>query len=393
MKRICRLICLLIVVWNMGTAQAQIPGLEPEQDWDLTGYVKYMATGNFPDQQSNGLDHLIHQRFNLEYRVTPDFRLNAGMRNRLLWGDTAETPEFGRLVEQDLGYFDLSTNWLDKNGIVGNSQFDRLYVNWDKDDWQLRGGRFRINWAMTALWNPNDIFNSYSIYDFDYEERSGTDALMVSRKLDFASSAEVVYSPSEDNKLESYAARYLFNYQGWDIQFIAGKANLDRVIGAGFAGDIKGAGFRGEITWFSPTRDEWRGEPLDSTSVSTLELDYSFGGRRNWMARASVMYISEPLAPDNALLFLNLPLTARTLSFTEWSWYTDAGFDITPLSRLTFSGTYYNDDSFFLGASNTYSLADDWQLLAVLQRFDGSNESLFGQTASTLLFMQVRWSF
>ncbi|WP_299013958.1 hypothetical protein [uncultured Photobacterium sp.] len=381
--------------WSLvcSSVLAQIPGLEPEKDWELNGYVKYMATGNFPDKQSNGLDHLLHQRINFEYRFSPDFRFNAGMRNRLFGGDTAETPEFGRLVELDQGYMDLSTNWLDKNGVVGNSQFDRLYISWNKSDWQLQAGRFRINWGMTTLWNPNDIFNSYSIYDFDYEERSGTDAMMASRKLGFASSVEVVYSPSEDNELESYAVRYLFNYEGWDIQLLAGKANLDQVIGGGFAGDIRGAGFRGEITWFDPVRDEWKGKTLESSSVASLEFDYSFGGKHNWMARASVIHISNPEDPENALLFLNLPLTARTLSFTELAWYADAGFDLTALSRLTISGTYYDDGSFFLGASNSYSLTDDWQVLTVLQRFDGSSESLFGQTASSLLFLQLRWSF
>ncbi|WP_261396661.1 hypothetical protein [Photobacterium rosenbergii] len=374
-------------------ANAQIPGLEPEKNWDLNGYVKYMATGTLPDSGSNGLDHLIHQRFNFEYRFNEQLRFNAGMRNRLLFGDTAEIPGYGELVAIDTGYMDLSKNWLDKKGVVGNSQFDRLYVNWQRDDWQVRGGRFRINWAMATLWNPNDIFNSYSIYDFDYEERAGSDAVMVSRKLGFASSVDVVVNPNSDSDLNSYAGRYLFNHKGWDYQVLAGKSLLDNVIGAGFAGDVQGAGLRGEFTWFEPTKDQWRGEELEHTAVATLETDYSFGGQRNWMARGAVLYISNPQGPQNAIAFLNLPLTARTLSFTRWTAYADASLDVTPLSRLTLSASYYDDGSYFIGASNSYSLADDWQLLGVIQRFDGSGNSLFGETASTLLFAQIRWNF
>lgn len=385
--------CLVVAGVLSASVMAQVPGLEPEQDWDLNGYVKYMATATLPDGQSSGLDHLVHQRFNFEYRFSSDIRFNVGMRNRLLFGDTAETPGFGQLVGFDPGYMDLSTNWLDKNGVVGTTQFDRLYLTWQHDDWQLQTGRFRINWGMTTLWNPNDIFNSYSIYDFDYEERSGSDAVMLSRKLGFASSVDVVYSPSQDSELDSYAGRYFFNRQGWDGQLLVGKSGLDHVIGAGFAGDIKGAGFRGELSWFDPVYDDWKGEALESTSVASLEVDYSFGGKRNWMARAAVLHISNPRDPQNALLFLNLPLTARTLSFTNLSWYVDAGFDVSPLSRLIFSATYYDDGSFFVGANNTYSLSDDWQMLTVIQRFDGSSDSLFGQTASTLLYWQVRWSF
>ena len=372
---------------------AQIPGLEPEKNWDLTGYVKYMATATLPDGPSNRLDHLIHQRVNVEYRWSEQLRFNAGMRNRLLFGDTAEIPGYGDVIAWDPGYWDLSKNWLDKKGVVGNSQFDRLYLDWQRDEWQLRGGRFRINWAMATLWNPNDIFNAYSIYDFDYEERPGSDALMMSRKLGFASSLDVVYSPRSDSDLHSYAGRYLFNHAGWDHQLLAGKSGLDYLLGAGFAGEVEGAGVRGELTWFEPSQDRWQGEPLVSTVVATLEADYSFGGRRNWMARGSVLSISTPQDTQNAIAFLNLPLTARTLSFTRWTAYADASLDITPLNRLMLSATYYDDGSFFVGASHRYSLADDWQLLAVLQRFDGRHDSLFAQSASTLLFAQIRWSF
>ncbi|SHI14856.1 hypothetical protein [Ferrimonas marina] len=379
-----------LVAWP---ALAQIPGLTPEKAWDLNGYVKYMASAALPDSGDNALDHLVHQRFNFEYRFDGNLRFNAGMRNRLLFGDTAELPGYGDLVGFDPGYWDLTTNWLDKRGVVGTTSFDRLYLDWHNVDWQLRGGRFRINWGMTTVFNPNDIFNSYSIYDFDYEERPGSDAVRVTRKLGFASQLDLVYNPDDDSALTSYAGRYLFNHRGWDGQLILGKSGLDNVVGLGFAGDLRGAGLRGEITHFHTTESEWDGQPLEDATVASLESDYSFGGRRNWLGRAALLYISHPQDPDSALAFLNLPLTARTLSFTRWSGYGELGFEPTALSRLTMSATGYDDGSYFIGLNGSYSLANDWQLLGVLQRFDGSGDSLFGDTPSTLLFAQVKWSF
>ncbi|UXI00270.1 hypothetical protein [Photobacterium sp. TY1-4] len=376
-----------------GSEPSAIPGLVPEANWDFGGYVTYLATASWPDAADTGLDHLIHQRFNAEYRFTPVLRLNAGMRNRLLFGDSAELPGFARLVGADTGYMDLTYNWLEKNGVVGTSQFDRLYLTWQPTDWQLQAGRFRVNWGMATVWNPNDIFNAYSIYDVDYEERRGTDAVRISRKLGFASSVEVVYSPARDSALDSYAGRYGFNHQGWDYQLLAGKSGLDRVIGAGLAGEVVGAGVRGEFSWFEPSRDQWQGITLKATAVASAEVDYSFGGVRNWLARAALLYTSTPQPRQDAVLFLNLPLTARTLSFTELGSYAGLDFDWSALSRVGLSATYYNDGSFFLGVSNTYSLADDWQMLTVLQRFDGSTDSLFGQSAATLLYWQLRWSF
>ncbi|GAA5188761.1 hypothetical protein [Ferrimonas gelatinilytica] len=370
-----------------------IPGLTPQNAWDLTGYVKYMATLAIPDSGDNVLDHLVHQRFNFEYRFSGNLRINAGMRNRLLFGDSAELPGFGDRVGADPGYWDLTTNWLDKRGALGTTSFDRLYLNWHNDHWQLRGGRFRINWGMTTLFNPNDLFNSYSIYDFDYEERPGSDALMVTRKLGFASQLDLVYNPDSDSTLSSYAGRYRFNHRGWDGQLLLGRAGLDNVLGIGFAGEVGGAGLRGEITRFHTTESQWAGQPRADATVASIESDYSFGGRRNWLGRAALLYLSHPQDPDSALAFLGLPLTARTLSFTRWSGYAELGFDPSALSRLTLSTTGYDDGSLFIGLSASYSLATDWQLLGVLQRFDGRGDSLFGQTPSTLLYGQVRWSF
>ena len=66
-------LCLLCL---SASAQAAIPGLAPEKAWDLGGYVKYMATATLPDQGDNGLDHLVHQRFNFEYRFDDNLRGN-----------------------------------------------------------------------------------------------------------------------------------------------------------------------------------------------------------------------------------------------------------------------------------------------------------------------------
>lgn len=413
------LLMLLLVSSNA----ISIPGLTPEKSWDLDGYIKYMGTGYFPQDGDNALDHLLHNRINFEYRAAPSLRFNLGMRNRLFAGDSAQIPGYSDLIELDPGYWDLSYNWLDNGSVIGNTQLDRLYINWKLDkNWQLRAGRFRINWAMATLWNPNDIFNAYSIYDFDYEERSGADAVMISRKLGFASSIDLVYNPNQDSDLTSYAARYLFNTASWDGQLLVGKSGFDQMIGVGFAGDLYGAGFRGEFSYFDPLYEQWpitpeeqlgktkapvnsaivswgdqifepESQSLSATSVISVEMDYSFVGSRNMMVKAALLHISEPTEVDSALLYLNLPLTARTLSFTHWTYYLDMGFDISSLSRLIFATSYYDDGSYFVGVSGSYSLADDWQLLMVLQNFGGTEASLFGQTPSTLAFAQLKWSF
>lgn len=177
------------------------------------------------------------------------------------------------------------------------------------------------------------------------------------------------------------------------MQVLLGKSHLDYVLGAGFAGDIYGAGLRGEFSWFEPTQSRYDNQDLVASSVSSLEMDYRFNSVNNWVLQGSVMHISEPQDVDSAMSYLNLPLTARTLSFTHWTLYSSLGFDISSLSRMNIMGSYYDDGSYFIGLNQTYSLSDNWQLIGVVQYFDGINDSVFGENPSTLLYAQVKWSF
>jgi len=382
--------CILLTA---GDAHAQIPGVEPERKYSISGYVKYLSQAVIPQSGSTVWDHLIHQRFNFEYRWTDAFSFNAGMRNRILWGDSLDFPFFEELVSADPGYFDLSWNWLSEDNVLGNTTFDRLYMDWQAYDWRVRAGRQRINWGMATLWNPNDLFNVYSIFDFDYEERSGTDAVLVSRSLGFASRAEAIWGLGEDWDETSLAGLYRFNMTGYDLQILGGKKWVDLVIGTGFAGSLWGAGLNGEVSYFQPYRDAWKGETQEQTTVATLETDYSVTGRRNLVWKASVLYISNPQDPGNTLIYLNQPLTAKTISFTRWTGYGDVAFDITSLSRQTVGSAIYDDSSWFLTATNAYSLADNWQLMLVWQHFDGPGNSLFGENPADMLYGRIRWSF
>ena len=375
------------------TAYAQIPGTEPQSPLTFGGYVKYLPSVIIPQNGDNLYDQLIHQRFNLEYRLPSDLSFVVGMRNRLFYGDSPELPNYDKLISYDPGYWDLSWNWLESGRWLGNTTLDRLYVDWKPSDYHVRFGRHRIAWGMTTLWNPNDLFNSYSIYDIDYEERPGTDALLLGKDLGFASAVEAVWAFGEDWDETSLAGRYQFNTDGYDIQFLAGKNRIDLVAGIGFAGNIVGAGLRGELSYFSPYLDSWQGEETSQSTVASIEADHTIPGKRNSMVKASVLYISNPEEPINALIYLNRPLTARSLSFTHWTGYVDYSFDITSLSRQSLATSIYDDGSIYFILANSISLADNWELLLVWQHFDGKSGSLFGEDPSDLIFGRIRWSF
>ena len=84
------------------------------------------------------------------------------------------------------------------DSVVFNTTIDRVFLEYNKNDWEVRVGRQRINWGINLAWNPNDVFNAYSFFDFDYEERPGSDAIRIRKYTGIASSVELAANITDD---------------------------------------------------------------------------------------------------------------------------------------------------------------------------------------------------
>ena len=71
-----------------------------------------------------------------------------------------------------------------------HTMLDRAWIDYTRGKLQLRLGRQRINWGTNLVWNPNDVFNTFSYFDFDYEE-DDEDMLKIGR--DFEASLEMPF--------------------------------------------------------------------------------------------------------------------------------------------------------------------------------------------------------
>lgn len=387
------LTAILVLTVVVTAALAQPPGVAAPQKWSVAGYVKLLALAGHVESAENSANFLLHQRFNIEYRPSSQLRFAAALRNRFYTGDSLRIDGFAQQVGSDGGVVDLTTNWLERGDLLATSTLDRFYVDWQSNQYRVRFGRHRINWGMATRWNPNDLFNSYSVYDLDYEERAGSDALLISRSLGFASRLELVWAvrdPLSQGNEHSVAARYLFNVNPYDLQLIVGDIDDNYVLGCGFAGSVAGAGLRGEMSCFIPQDD---GDGDNHSVVATLESDYSWHGRRNVLTAASLLYLSDPADELVTNAFYLQPNSARDLSFSRWTASVDLSFDITLLSRQLVGVSYYDDDSFYFVTTNAISLSDNFELQLVLQHFTGAASSRFGQQPNSLVYARLRWSF
>ena len=173
-----------------------------------------------------------------------------------------------------------------------------------------RLGRQRINWGISPVWNPNDLFNAFNYLDFDYEERPGADAARFEYYTGSASSIEGAFKLAEDSDEHVGAAIYRFNTSGYDLQFLAGRFQEDWAAGGGWAGNIGEAGFKGEATVFVPSSDA--PDTSDVTVSATAAIEYGF--QNGWITTASYLLNSAGASDSrDAASFLLFEPTAKNL--------------------------------------------------------------------------------
>lgn len=359
----------------------------------LNGYVKYMNTVMFNDVDSIWLvDNLVHNRLNYRWYINDKITLAIDSRNRLLYGDFVKfIPGYAKILEKDNGFLNFLTNNItDGSSYVLNSTFDRAYFEFNNNNWAVTIGRQRINWGQAFAWNPNDIFNSYSFFDFDYEERPGSDALRVQYYPNYTSVADVAIKINKENQITA-AGLYRFNKWGYDIQILGGVMNTtDYVLGMGWSGNIKDFGFNGELSYFHPQNNF-----SDSTGVFLISsgLSYMFGNSLSISFEGiyNGYFDKLNLGSINDLYFM--PLSVKTTSYSKFSWFAQFSYPIHPLLNSSLSIMYFPslNDGYFLMPSLAYSVSDNFECSLYGQRFEANFEGNYDKI--TMIFLRFRYNF
>ncbi|MDX9882531.1 MAG: hypothetical protein RBS73_10730 [Prolixibacteraceae bacterium] len=368
-----------------------------ERNWVLNGYVKDLQMYYSPKQELAGTDidqlntNIIHNRLNFKWYANDKITVVAEMRNRLIFGNIIrEFPDYQSTIDYDNGWADLSWVSIDAKNWFLHSMVDRAYIDYSHGKWQFRVGRQRINWGVNLVWNPNDVFNTFSYFDFDYEERPGTDAMKIQYYTGATSSAELVFKMADDRQDVALVGLYRFSRWKYDFQVLSGRVGDDYIIGGGWSGDIKGGGFRGEITHFIPHNHAEN--PVEAT-VASISGDYTL--KNSLYLHAGALFNSHGTtgkAGGMDLLF-NPDMSAKYLSFAKYELFGQISYPFTPLLNGSFSGIINPcDHSFYVGPAFTYSLQDNLELMLTGQLFFGDEETEFGDIGQ-LAFARIRWSF
>ncbi len=358
----------------------------------FNGYVKDMQTVIFQNIKNDWTtSNLIHNRLNLTWLISPSFTASASMRNRFLYGDMLRTfPGYNKTFEQDNGIIDLSKNIADQSSFLLNIAFDRAWLGYSNDKFQITLGRQRINWGQTFVWNPNDIFNSYAYFDFDYEEKPGSDAIRFQYFTNPTSVFETAVKFNNKKKFTA-AALYRFNKWGYDFQFLGGMVDqCDYVIGTGWSGQILKGGFRGEASYFHPHK-----KFADTSGILAASFGYDYTFKNSIFLQFEALYngYNDTLNILSLGQMNNNSMSAKNIFLSDFSFFLSSVYPVTPLINISLSAILNPKfKMYFIVPNVTISLKDNIELsflAQIFQYYGKGNSSL----SANFIFARLKGSF
>lgn len=391
MYRFLREILLLIIVFISMSYSLY----SQENKFDIYGYFssvgKETILKNFDGGYMFLFDYSFQNRLNMTYYLNDNLTFRLQSRNQFITGESFNMiPQYAKMFSTDNGYLNLNHNlWVRDHNLM-NLQIDRFYIEYMADNWEISLGRQRINWGRSIVWNPNDIFNSFSYYDIDYPEHPGSDALRLRYYYDTASHVEFVMKMDNNDKL-TLAGLTKFNKWNYDFQFIFGYINnQDFILGSGWEGNIADLAFRGEFTYYIP---ENRFKCSNGFFLSTVSIDYSVNPKLNIQVEFLYNDADNLLSLSKGTFNLyTAPSSSRSLSFSEYNIFGNISYLFNPILTFALSGIYYTDYSgLFLMPNMNLSLGNNLSLDMILQYFNLKlNNNRYDQISINL---KLKWNF
>ncbi len=340
---------IIFFILSISKLKAQKENIESWKDKiSLSGYTRYMNSTSVINLDSTISDNLIHNRLKFKLNFNNELTGVVEIRNRIFFGKATNlNPFLGQVLDNDIGNIDLSFIPYNSQKLVMHSIFDRAYLKYTSEKWELRIGRQRINWGVNLAWNPNDLFNAYSLIDFDYQERAGADAFRFQYFTGDMSSLEFAIQPGDNIDESIFAGLWKFNLAGNDFQLLAGNYYSDTAIGIGWAGNIKKSGFTIESTYFTPKKDL-----IDSSDVLSSSISMDYSTKKGIYFNVSVLYNSQgndkKTSSENLFGTFLGDISAKNLMPSKFTYYSQINGSFTPAVNGSFSFFYMKEDQMLL---------------------------------------------
>lgn len=365
---------------------------QDEKKYDFSGYVSDMPSVILQGNGSEVLwQNLLHNRLDFSWTPNTMWKVEVGMRNRLMFGNLLEQPGYAESISFDRSWADLSWNLIEGKDVLFNVAFDRAFVTFEKGKWNLKLGRQRINWGQTLVWNPNDIFNTYSYFDFDYVERAGCDAFRGTYYHNETSSTELAAAVDHWGKVTA-AMLHRWNWKNFDYQVMGGAMNQsDLVVGGAISGDVKGLNLRAECSYFQPFKNF-----TDTTGTIALSFGADYIFKNSLMLQTEILYnnVGQTFSSLGILGMYAAPLSAKYLSICDWTVFAQASYPFTSRFNGSLAGMCFVEiRTYYAGITLNYSVLENMDLSVITQYFQSFDKNTMGDMQAFMGFIRLKYSF
>lgn len=378
---------------------------QAQNSFQSGGYSKYLfSTSKHPQLNERLYDHILHSRLNTKYFFDDSFSLTGEVRFRTFFGNSLNKfPDFSELIKSNQPLLDMDWFvWKNENSI-GYAEIDRLYFDYNANNFHITIGRQRIAWGTSWVWNPTDFFNPLSILDFDYEELPSNDGLRIQYYTGAVSKVEFVIAPSRKKDQLTAAALISNNAFDYDFNLIAGIKNNRWVTGFSWVGDVSGAGFRGEVTLQQKPKRiyeyellylQFEQQPISYSDKNifsfVLSGDYTFPN--SFYIHTEILFNNIGVKQFSGI-FTKEASEIGMLSPSKLSVFQEFSYNISPLVRASLFGIINPDDkSNVLVPSVSYSILTNLDFYLIALIFNGDKFTQYGDYG-TSVFARVKYSF
>jgi hypothetical protein len=369
------------------------------RSWQLKGYLNDLQMVQFQDADAPWtFDNEIHNRIDFTWNPGTVFGMGIGMRNRFIFGQSVSSvPGYKSALFADNGLVNMTWDLWSGPSAALVTQIDRAWMSVTAGKFQATAGRQRVNWGQAIVWNPNDIFNTYSYFDVDYPERPGSDAIRLQYYPSPISAVELTAKWNSEGRI-TMAGLGRFNAGGYDIQFLGGLVDdQDWVIGTGWSGNLWGAAFRGEVNYYQPKKNF---ADTSGLLLATLGADYSFANSLSLTFQVFYNQLPPGYQPTGFMTIYQAPASPKMLSFTEWNLFLSAAYPFTPLFDGSLAVMYYpNLAGYYIGPNLNYNLKQNIDLSLFIQYFNGRFKDVGPPEDPDVYFeafiglLRFKWSF
>lgn len=354
---------------------------------EFRGYVKNMQTlSQITSQKQSLTDGFFHNRLIFNYKLDSTWTLDAEIRNRLFYGESSRAggASYAAILDQDHGLWDGAYVFRN-NTFIWSTMIDRLWIDYARPGWRVRAGRQRINWGISTTWTPNDLFNAWNFLDFDYEERPGTDAILIQKRLGPSAAVDAALSGSMADSSYVAAVRVSANWKAYDLQWITGSYKGRPTIGMGWAGPLGQFGFKGEMAWFGATQG--------STFSATVQIDRLLP--HSWYVSTGMLYAGG--ASGNILqpaALASNTLAPDRLMPVKWSAIVSVAKPITPILHASLALVYSPDFHLFITVpAIACNIKENWDIDLTGQSFMLQAPGKHFSNQYLAIFLRLRNSF